>query len=68
MQTEEAVPLLETLLAHAVKPAHQYRHQWRAGDFVMWDNRNLMHKANGDYDMAEQRYLYRLMLRGETPL
>jgi hypothetical protein len=26
-----------------------------------------MHQANPDYDMAERRYLYRLMLRGEVP-
>ena len=31
----------------------------------MWDNRCLMHKANGDYDMNEVRYMYRLMLKGE---
>ena len=37
------------------------------GDFVIWDNRILMHKANGDYDMSEDRYLYRIMLRGDRP-
>jgi hypothetical protein len=26
-----------------------------------------MHQANPDYDMNERRYLYRLMLKGETP-
>ena len=25
-------------------------------------------KANPDYDMSERRYLYRLMLKGETPV
>jgi hypothetical protein len=25
-----------------------------------------IHKANPDYDMSERRYLYRLMLKGET--
>ena len=67
MDDAEALPLLEALLAHAVQPAHEYRHRWRPGDFVMWDNRNLLHKANPDYDMAERRYLYRLMLKGERP-
>jgi taurine dioxygenase len=64
---ERALPLLDRLLEHAVQLAHEYRHQWRVGDFVMWDNRNLLHKANGDYDMAEERYLYRLMLKGPRP-
>lgn len=67
MANADALPLLDQLLEHAVQTAHEYRHVWRPGDFVMWDNRNLLHKANGDYDMAERRYLYRLMLAGEAP-
>jgi hypothetical protein len=30
--------------------------------------RSVIHKANPDYDMTERRYLYRLMLKGETPV
>lgn len=68
MEQAATLRLLGRLLDHAVLPAHQYRHRWRPGDFVMWDNRNLLHKANGDYDMSERRYLYRLMLQGERPV
>jgi taurine dioxygenase len=64
----EALPLLADLLAHATEERHQYRHQWRAGDLVMWDNRCLLHKANGDYDMGQVRYLYRIMLKGDVPM
>ena len=39
-----------------------------AGDMVMWDNRCLLHKANGDYDMGQVRYLYRIMLKGDAPV
>ncbi len=49
-------------------PKYQYRHQWRRGDLVMWDNRSLLHKANGDYDMNQLRYLYRVMLQGDAPV
>jgi taurine dioxygenase len=35
---------------------------------VMWDNRCLLHKANGDYDMGQVRYLYRVMLQGDAPV
>ncbi|MDE2008092.1 MAG: TauD/TfdA family dioxygenase [Rhodospirillales bacterium] len=59
----EALALLDALLAHATRPEFEYRHVWRAGDLVMWDNRCLLHKANGDYDMSQERYLYRAMLR-----
>jgi taurine dioxygenase len=34
---------------------------------VMWDNRCLLHKANGDHDMTEARYLYRIKLQGDVP-
>ena len=32
---------------------------------VIWDNRSVMHQANGDYDMSETRRLYRLMIKGQ---
>ena len=64
----EALPLLDELLEHAIQPENQYRHQWRKGDLVFWDNRCLLHKANGDYDMDQLRYLYRVMLKGTVPV
>ena len=64
---KEALPLLDELLEHATSDAFQYRHEWRPGDLVMWDNRCLLHKANGDYDMKQTRYLYRVMLQGDVP-
>jgi taurine dioxygenase len=33
----------------------------------MWDNRSLLHEANGDCDMSQLRYLYRIMLQGDMP-
>ncbi len=68
MAETEALALLADLLEHATQPKHQYRHQWRPGDLLMWDNRSLLHKANGDYDMSQLRYLYRVMLKGDVPV
>jgi len=68
MPEAEALTLLADLLEHATQPRYQYRHQWRPGDLVMWDNRSLLHKANGDYDMNQLRYLYRTMLQGDAPV
>jgi len=65
---KEALPLLDELLAHATGPRFQYRHKWEPGDLLMWDNRCVLHKANGDYDMNEVRYLYRVMLKGSIPV
>ena len=67
MEERDALALLDELLTHATQPQYEYRHQWREGDMVMWDNRCLLHKANGDYDMTQVRYLYRVMLKGDAP-
>jgi taurine dioxygenase len=55
-------------MAHATQKKYEYRHQWRYGDMLIWDNRSVMHQANGDYDMNETRYLYRIMIAGEPVL
>lgn len=68
LETGEALDLLDELLAHSMQPRFEYRHKWQSGDTVIWDNRCLLHKANGDYPVSQVRYLYRLMLRGERPV
>ncbi len=69
MGEAEALDLLNELLQHATQEKYQYRHKWQPGDLVMWDNRCLLHKANGDYDHDKQtRYLYRVMLKGDRPV
>ena len=67
MADAEALALIDDLMRHATQKKYEYRHQWRLGDWVIWDNRCVMHQANADYDMNERRYLWRLMLKGEVP-
>ena len=68
MEDADALKLIGELMQHATQMKYEYRHKWRHGDWVMWDNRSVMHQANPDYDMNERRYLYRLMLKGEVPM
>lgn len=68
MEDKQALALIDELMRHATQKKYEYRHRWRHGDWVLWDNRSVMHQANPDYDMAQRRYLYRLMLKGETPV
>ena len=68
MEDRAALALVDELMQHATQKKYEYRHKWRSGDWVIWDNRSLMHQANPDYDMSQRRYLYRLMLKGETPV
>ena len=62
---KQTLSLIDELMEHVNSLKFEYRHKWEVGDFVVWDNRTLMHKANGDYDMSEKRYLYRLMLQDD---
>jgi taurine dioxygenase len=68
MEDGDALALIDELMRHATQQKYEYRHRWRFGDWVLWDNRSVMHQANPDYDMNERRRLYRLMLKGETPV
>ena len=57
--------LLDALYEHAFQPHFQYRHVWRDGDLVVWDNRCTMHRATKDYDLSQYRLMHRIMLEGE---
>jgi len=59
--------LLRRLYDHSTQnPAFQYHHQWRTGDFVIWDDRATLHAATADYAENEKRLLYRTMIKGTT--
>jgi taurine dioxygenase len=64
MDRGEADALIAELMERATDRRHEYRHAWRAGDLVIWDNRTVLHKANGDVPPGERRYLYRVMVKG----
>ena len=64
MDGDAGFALIDSLYAHATQSKYEYRHQWLPGDLVIWDNRSVMHQANPDYDPAQYRFLYRIMLQG----
>src|ERR1700731_4042081 len=45
-----------------IQPDAQYRHKWRKGDIVIWDNRCSYHKAAGDYPPEEDRIHWRVSI------
>jgi alpha-ketoglutarate-dependent 2,4-dichlorophenoxyacetate dioxygenase len=45
MNDNEAKALLASLIAEAIRDEFVYRHQWRKGDVIMWDNRATMHRG-----------------------
>lgn len=58
----ESNAILDELTAFMQNPPAQYRHQWRAGDVVIWDNRCSYHKAAGDYPPEEDRIHWRVSI------
>ncbi len=59
---------LAALEAHATQEKFVYRHTWRKGDVLMWDNRCLLHRADQNFDPGlHPRVLHRTCLRGTPP-
>ena len=52
--------LLRDLTEHATQPKFVYRHAWRPGDLVIWDNRCTMHRATPFEDGRYKRELRRV--------
>ncbi len=58
MSVPEGRTLIADLIEHATQRQFVYRHQWRTGDYVMWDNRSTLHRGRR-YDLAARRDLRR---------
>lgn len=58
MTVPEGRMLLSDLLEHATRPERVYRHEWRVGDLVIWDNRVTLHRGRR-FDFTQRRELRR---------
>ncbi len=68
MAPAESLAFINDLLARVLTPAVTYRHKWRPGDLVIWDNRGVLHVAHRDYDHREGRIMHRVILQGGVPV
>jgi len=66
MPTPEARILLRELTEHATQPTFVYAHRWTQWDFVMWDNRQMMHRVRR-YDDTQPRDMRRTTVAGDAP-
>ena len=64
MPEEEAKTLLDELQNEVIVPDRIYRHKWKVGDVIMWDNCLTQHKAIGDYKLPQRRKLLRTSISG----
>jgi alpha-ketoglutarate-dependent 2,4-dichlorophenoxyacetate dioxygenase len=62
----EARAFLRDLVEHATQREFVYSHKWRVGDLVMWDNRQVMHRAR-PFPAHEPRDVRRTTLIGDGP-
>lgn len=67
LAADESAALLEFLFRHSRKPEFTYRHHWRAGDVLFWDNRITQHYAVADY-WPQRRRMHRATIIGDRPV
>lgn len=67
LEARESDALIEELTGHMIQPQAQYRHRWRKGDIVIWDNRCSYHRAAGDYPPEEDRIHWRVSIKERSP-
>ena len=64
MDPADSTELLIRLRDHATQPQFVYRHAWKLGDMVLWDNTGAMHRALR-YPFDSGRLMHRTKLEGE---
>jgi taurine dioxygenase len=60
----ESDALLDELWDYATRSEFVYRHRWRLGDLVLWDNRSTMHRRD-PFDETARRVMHRTQIKGK---
>ena len=68
MPDAEAKPLIDELCRHCTRDSEIYKHEWQAGDVLVWDNCASQHVAIGDYALPERRLLWKATIHGAAPV
>ena len=63
LDAAESDAIIDELTERMIQPEGEYRHRWRNGDIVIWDNRCSYHKAAGDYPPEEDRIHWRVSIK-----
>lgn len=67
LEPEESRQILSGIFELIPSDALTYRHQWRKGDFLIWDNCAVQHRAILDYELPLRRRMERTTLTGTVP-
>jgi alpha-ketoglutarate-dependent 2,4-dichlorophenoxyacetate dioxygenase len=64
---DEGRAFLDELMEFATRPQFVYRHKWRVGDLLVWDNRALLHRATAYDGVKYKRLMQRTTVAGDAP-
>jgi len=64
LSLDDSSALLDEIWAQATREAHTWRHRWRVGDLVLWDNRCTMHRRDG-FDPSARRVMHRTQIKAD---
>jgi taurine dioxygenase len=67
METTPARRLVDELVKFATQEQFVYRHKWRVGDTLIWDNRCTLHTGTPFDTEKYIRYVHRTWVQGEIP-
>jgi taurine dioxygenase len=68
MADTESLPLIKELSEMIPREEFSYRHSWRVGDLLMWDNSMTQHLAISDYKLPLRRLMHRVTVNGTVPI
>jgi alpha-ketoglutarate-dependent 2,4-dichlorophenoxyacetate dioxygenase len=64
----DSMCFIDDLIEYATKDEFIYVHKWVQNDFIIWDNRQTMHRARAYDDLTEHRDMRRTTVLGEEKL
>jgi taurine dioxygenase len=67
MPNPEGLKLVEEMVEFMTQDQFVFRHKWRVGDVLMWDNRCTLHTGTLYDDAKYVRVMHRLWVRGDRP-
>jgi taurine dioxygenase len=62
----ESRRVIKELTEFCAEPQFVYRHRWRPGDLIFWDNRCTMHRVL-PWDDGHRRLMHRTTIKGDRP-
>jgi taurine dioxygenase len=63
----DGLALVDELVAWVTQDRFVFRHKWRVGDVLMWDNRCTLHTGTLYDDTRYDRLMHRLWVKGDRP-